>query len=341
MAEFNFGIAVALGVQSVAGTIDATIAALTGSLVEADGIVLGSPEAGIAESGIDFEVERDLVERAVVSGSFTKQASIFVSEKIAKFSIAFPLGGRGGAFAVDADYQPAKGIDALIQSMGFAGAAWGSGLGWRYVPASAQAVSAKLWLSGVGAYTIKDLVAESWELDQTPGEPGILTVNLKGDVNSWIAAAAFPTLNYGNQASVSPPAVKGVGHNWGMSAAARGFSEATLSGDQEVEELPDSNAATGIRSRQTGRTITFKGKIIADSADGDFERTTLVLTSAPTQQQQWQVGTAGAANAYRITLATPEIRVLKPDRLGAVHQNEVELVATNTGANGEAELIFN
>lgn len=344
MAEFDFGIAVAFGVQSTPGTVDPTIAALTGSLVESDGIVLGDPDSGIAESGIDFEVDRELKERAVVSGSFTKQPSIFLSEKLAKFSIAFALGGRGTSTpAVDADYTPAKGIDALLRSLGLAGAGWGSGNGWVYTPASAPVLSAKLWLSGSGAYTLKDLIAESWELDQTPGEVGILNVNLVGEVNSWISAAAFPTLNYGNQASISPPVVKGVGHNWGITAAARGFSEATLSGGNEVEELPDSNSATGKRSRQTGRTITFKGKIIADSGDGDFERNELIRTTSPTELQRWQVGTAGGttANAYRISLTTPEIRVLKPDRLGAVMQNEVELVAVNGGANGEFELLLN
>lgn len=343
MAEITFQLAAAFGVQSVAGTADATIAALSGSLSETDGFVLGDPDSGVGETGIEWETARELKEKANVSGSFTKQPSTFLSEQIETFSISFPLAGRGTASPVaDADYKPVKGIDALLQACGFAGANWGAGVGYAYTPASAQNITAKLFLSG-NYWVIKDCIAESWELTQPPGEVGILTVNLRGTIDSF-GAVAFPTINYANQASLSAPAVKGVGHNWGISAASRSFTEATLTGENEVEEIPDSNSSTGKRSRQTGRTITMAATLYADSADIDFERAELIRTTTPTEQQRWQVGTAGGAgpaNAYRITLSKPETRSYAADRSGTSYVATVELVAVDTSANAEMELLFN
>lgn len=341
MAEKTFQIAVAFGVQSSAGTADATIAALTGSLGETDGFVLGDPDSGVAGSGIEWAIARELKEKADVSGSFTKQPSTFLSEQVETFSISFPLMGRGTSSpAADADYKPAKGIDALILACGFAGAG-GAGTSWSYTPAAAQIITAKLFVSG-NYWVIKDCIAESAELTQPPGEVGILTVNLRGTIDSF-GAVSFPTVNYGNQASLSAPTVKGVGHNWGISAASRSFTDATLSIANEVEDIPDSNSSTGKRSRQTAREISLAATIYTDSGDIDFERAELVRTTAPTDQQQWQVGTAGGstANAYKITLTNPEIRSLKPDRSGTSEVVEVELVAVETVANTEMELLFN
>jgi hypothetical protein len=341
MAEITFQLAAAFGVQSVAGTADATIAALSGSLGEADGFVLGDPESGVGETGIEWATARELKEKANVSGSFTKQPSTFLSEQVQTFSISFPLMGRGTSSpAADADYTPAKGIDALLRSCGLAGAG-GAGNSWEYTPASAQIITAKLFLSG-SYWVIKDCIAESAELTQTPGEVGVLTVNLRGTIDSF-GAVAFPTINYGNQASISAPAVKGVGHNWGISAASRSFTDATLTISNEVEEIPDSNSSTGKRSRQTAREIALAATIYADTGDIDFERAELVRTTTPTEPQTWQVGTAGGAtaNAYKITLTNPEIRSLKVDRSGDSEVLEVELVAVETVANTEFSLLFN
>ena len=333
MAEKAFQIAVAFGVQAVAGTADATIAALAGALSETDGFVLGDPESGVGESGIDWAVAREFAEKAAVSGSFTKQPSTFLSEQVETFSIAFPLMGRGTSSPVaDADYKPAKGIDALLQACGLAGANWGSGTGYVYTPAAAQIITAKLFLGG-NFWVVRDCIG-SLELTQPPGEVGICKVTLAGVISSF-GAVAFPT--------ISAPSVKGVGHNWGIAAALRGFTDATLSIDNEIEELPDSNSSTGRRSRQTGREIALSAQIFTDSGDIDFERAELVRTTAPTDLQQWQVGTpAGAtANAYRVTLTNPEIRSLKPDRAGTSEVMDVELVAVETVANTEFELLFN
>lgn len=342
MAEKTFQIAVAFGIQSVAGTADATIAALAGSLSETDGFVLGDPEAGVGESGIEWAVARELKEKADVSGSFTKQPSTFLSEQVETFSIAVPLMGRGTASpAADADYKPVKGIDALLLAAGFSGGNWGAGVGYAYTPASAQIITAKLFASG-NFWVVRDCIVSALEITQPPGEVGIATFTLSGIISSF-GAVAFPTINYGNQASISAPSVKGVGHNWGISAAARSFTEATLSISNEVEEIPDSNSSTGKRSRQTGREIALSMTLYTDSGDIDYERSELVRTTAPTDQQQWQVGTAAGttANAYRITLTNPEIRSLAIDRSGASEVVTADLVAVETDANTEFELVFN
>lgn len=342
MAEKAFQIAVAFGVQAVAGTADATIAALAGALSETDGFVLGDPGSGVGESGIEWAIARELQEKADVSGSFTKQPSTFLSEQLETFTIAFPLAGRGTAAPVaDADYKPVKGIDALLQACGLAGANLGTGVGYVYTPAAAQIVTAKLFLGG-NYWVVRDCIG-SLELSQPPGEVGIAKVTLSGVISSF-GAVAFPTINYGNQASLSAPSVKGVGHNWGIAAALRGFTDATLSIDNEIEELPDSNSSTGKRSRQTGREIALSATILTDSGDIDYERAELVRTSAPTDQQQWQVGTPGGggpANAYRVTLTNPELRKLAPDRSGSSEVMAVELVAVETVLNTEFELLFN
>lgn len=342
MAEQNFNMAVAFGVQSVAGTANATIAALSGALDSSDGIVLGDPESGIGESGIDFAVSRSLREKADVSGSFTKQPSDYLREALETFQVAVPLKGNGAtATPAAGEAKPLPGIDALFQSGGLGGAN-GTAPKYVYTPANAQIVTAKVWISGL-AWVVRDLITSQLQIQFTPGGIAVATFTLGGVVDSF-AEEAFPTFDYGTQASLSAPSVEEVGHNWGISAALRGFSEATLTIDNETEDVPDSNAAGGIRTRQTGRTIGFAGTIYADDGDLDYERAELVRTNAPTDPQVWTVGTpAGAAdtiNAFTPRLETPEVRSLTPDKLGVAHASSVELVAVNLSANNEFSLTF-
>lgn len=341
MAEITRQIGVALGSQSVQGTADPTIAALAGALTEANGIVLGDPSSGEGESGIAYDFERGFSEKADVSGSFTKQASDFLSEDLVTFSIAIPLKGAGtGTPTLDSHYTPAAGILALWRALGWTGAGWGGGTGWAFTPGPTQHVTAKLWESGL-AWVIKDLTATRCSIKLTPKEVAVATFELAGIVDSF-ASAAFPTFNYGVQASLSAPAVKNAGHNWGISAALRGFTEGTLTIDNESEEIPDSNAATGSRVRQTGREIRFEGTILADSGNASFERAELVRTSAPTELQTFTIGTAGAsvANALRFRLLTPELQKLSPAKIGSSLGWKASLRAVAASANAEAEIIY-
>jgi hypothetical protein len=341
MARITRNIGLAIGTQAALGTVDPTIAALSGALTESNGIVLGDPSQGIGKSGISYSFERESSDKADVSGSFTKQASDFLSEKVASLSVSIPLKGRGTASpAADADYTPAAGIVALWRALGLTGAGWGSGNGWSYTPTASLQCSVKLWESGI-AWVIRDVFASSCSIKLTPGEVAVATFELTGIVDSF-GAASFPTFNYGAQSSLSAPAVKSVGHNWGISAALRGFVDGTLTISNVTEEFGDSNSSTGKLSLQTEREITFEGTIYADDGNASFERAELVRTTAPTELQTFTIGTAGGAtaNAIRVRLVTPELRSLTPAKVGTYLGWEAQLRAVASAANGEFELIY-
>jgi len=341
MAEITRQIGVAFGSQATLGTMDPTIAALSGALTETNGIVLGDPSFGEGESGVAWGLERDFSDKADVAGSFTKQASDYVAEKLVEFSIAIPWKGRGTASpAADADHTPAAGIVALYRSLGFFGAGWGGGIGWIFTPGAALQISARLWESGL-AWNIKDIFATRLQVKLTGGEIAVAQFDLAGVIDSF-AAAAFPSFNYGNQGSLSAPPVQSLGHNWGISAALRGFAGGTLTVDTESEEIEDVNAAGGVRTRQAGREITFEGTIIADSGSASFERAELVRTTAPTELQTFTLGTpAGSvANAIRVRLITPELQAMKATKHGSALAWQAKLRAVSAVANGEAEIIY-
>lgn len=354
MAELTFGLAMAIGGQGTLGTPDPTIAGLTGSIDSDDGIVLGDPGGGAGETGIELELTRRLTELAAVSGSFTRQPSTFLGVDVATLRFSWQLKGNGltqDASLTDTDYAPIPGIDALLRACGFTGAAWGGGAGWIYTPASASIATAKIW-SGVGAnaiaIVIKDIVG-SLEIEFTPGEVAIATATLSGVLHSITSGVTLPTFNYGAGATtgnqlVSAPAISAVGHNWGISAALRGFTDATLSIDNEIEELPDSNAEGGVRKRQTGRVIDLSMTLLADSGDADFELTQLQLATAPTDALNFTVGTPATnglvIKGYRVIGTNPEVRNVTPTRIGASAGAELELALVDDAANGEFSLIF-
>jgi hypothetical protein len=342
MAEFDLQLAVAFGTQSVLGTADSTIAALSGSIDSSDGIVLGDPESGINESGLSYQAIRSLREKAVVSGSFTTQPSDFLGELVEGFSVSFPLKGNGAtATPSDSEYTPLAGIDAILQTCGLTGGAWGSGDGWEYVPASSQIVTAKIFDSGM-FYVIKDIVGNlsiSWE----PGSIAVATATLAGVVDDF-GAVSFPTLDYTTQASLTSPSVAEVAHNWGISDALRGFTTATTTIDNQTEDVPDSNAEGGKRVRQTGRTISHTATVYSDDGDLDFERTELIRETTPTEELTFTVGTAAGAtdtiNAITMSLPNPETRAITPNVGGTSRTLDVELVAVDTVADAEFALRF-
>ena len=112
--------------------------------------------------------------------------------------------------------------------------------------------------------------------------------------------------------------------------------------DNAIEELEDSNAATGIRARPTARTITAEVTMWADDADDDFERANLIDTSPPTDLLNFTVGTIASApaNAFEARLTNPQALSLKPTRLQDKLGWELVLQAVDAAANGEFELIF-
>ncbi len=345
MSEFDLQLGIAFGTQSVLGTADATIAALTTDLDFDDGIVLGDPESGIGESGLSYQAVRNLREKAAVLGSFTKQPSDMLGsvENIEGFSFSWALKGNGATTTtpVDSEYTPFAGIDALLQACGLTGAAWGSGNGWEYTPASTQIATAKIFDSGM-YYVLKDIVGNlsiAWE----PGNIAVATATLSGVVDDF-GAVAVPSFTYGTQADLTAPTVETVAHNWGISAALRGFTTATTTIDNQTEEIPDSNAEGGKRTRQTGREIKHSATVFSDDGDIDFERTELVRTTAPTEPLTFTVGTAAGAaatvNAVQQVLTNPETRSITPNVGGSSRTMDVELVAVDGSADGEYALRF-
>lgn len=362
--EVDFLAAIAFGKQTALGTVNATIRDLVtgsgggGEVILADGIVLGDPESGdLGDSGISYTESRRLREKAVVSGSFTKQASDFLAVDIDTLTFAFPFcGNRKTLSGTPADSEFAfpndVGIDAILQAAGLAGAAWSGGVGEIYTPANAAPMTVKLWVGKDGSGNTVSRVFEDvfadLEISYTPGGVAICTVTMavgsETTTNSYPKLETAPTFDYEEQASVSAPTVEEVGHAWGIGGVSRGFEEFSIQIANAIEDLQDSNAKGGIRKRQTGRTITITGPIISDTDDADFELTELRRTTAPSDALSFQVGdtgqAAGTALAHQINVPKPEVRELGPRKFGPSISRDLTLVATESSANAEFELIL-
>jgi len=352
----NFGIGVAVGVQaSGLGTVNSTIAALTGALTLSDGIVLGDASGGAGNTGISIKVSRDERDAADVTGSYTRQSGTFLSEQ-GEITIICALRGAGNtatATPVDADMALSTtypGLNALLRASGWTGSAWGSGVGHQYVPAAAVPVTVKVWEGEAAATTGNAWVAmdcfASLSIDFSPGDVPIATFTIPiGSISSFTAALTVPTFAYGTVSSVSSPIVKAVGNVWGP-ADARGFSSLSVKVDNQIEETPDSNAANGKTQRQTGRSITISGDLYTEDSDTDFERANLVGTSAPTSDMTFTVGTAADGTAtnpclgFSVALNNVVVTAVEPTKIGPFMGHSVEGYCTATAANGEASITF-
>lgn len=345
MAEFDYQSAVAFGAQAGGlGAINTTIRDLSGSINSASGVVLGSTGAGIADDGIDDEYNRELREKPYLADSYTRPPSDFLRE-IATMTFTFPFKGNGNTISgspADSEFEPIAGVDAILQAAGLTGAAWGTGIGWSYVPADAVPMTVKRFGPGF-AWVYQDCFA-SLSIPIPGGSiSDIVATILIGSVAQF-PTVAFPTVDYQLQASVSAAAVEALGHNWGISAATRGFAEGVLTIDPEIEEVENVNAVNGRQRGQTGRAIEFNGIIWGDSGDIDFEHVELVRTTAPTEAQTFQIGTAAGtgvqAKAIKVTLASPELRKLKPQKMLDAWAVAAQLRAVDETADTEFEMIF-
>ena len=151
MAKFNWDVAVAFGTQSAEGTYNPTLDAIAATLADTDGLVLGDPDSGVRQSGLSLVLGRSRKGRAFIGGSFTRTLSDFLKAEVPTFQFAFPFCGNrvspGGAPA-DADAVPIAGINALLVGAGLAGAAWGSGVGHRYVFNPGNPISSLVYFFG-------------------------------------------------------------------------------------------------------------------------------------------------------------------------------------------------
>jgi len=347
--------------QAVRGTIEPGVAigagSGTGGAINniADGAVLGDPDAGVGSSGISFGFAKNSSEKAPATGSFTRNFANFVSYAIDSASITIPLKGNGFTTSTPlaVEFRPDLGVAALLRSIGLTGAA--NGATWRYKPASVGLITADFYFGNAsnngGRIRAMDLEAASGTFNFTPGEPASLEVALGGVFESYDEAGSWPAepFQYGNQSTLSAPAVVNVAFTWGPSAPttrALGFSELSITIDNAQDNVPSSNSLTGFAPRQTDRTIVATGVIDSAAAEVLYELDQLgedlIANADPlTFTVGTPAGAAQTANAYRITMPTPELTKLeKADPLGSSDAWNVELTARGATANSEFELVY-
>ncbi len=365
MADESWGVALAVGNQTALGTVNATIAALSGSLDSSDGFVLGDGESGDAESGItlpDFVRQARAV--ADVADSFTKQASSFQRVDTQNLSITIQLKGNGEA----TDATPAvgeasiltatnpedqfAGVDALWQAAGLVGANGGANVEYDYTPRigatspSTRYVTIKLWVGDL-SFVLQDCIVDSAVLTFPPGGTALCTFNLRVGSHDpdtqFNDGVTIPTIDYGSQASLSAPIVQGVANAW---STTRGYRELTITINQGIEEIADGNQATGVRLVQGERAITLDGAIWVDAAGSSFDFDNVVGTSAPTADMSFTVGTPSTAeddvnNALILECNNLEHQSVKYNREGTTMVTEFTgAKCTATGAGLEFSLIY-
>jgi hypothetical protein len=351
MADELFdGVCLAIDEQSAFGTVNATVAALTGTIDETDGCVLGVKDAGDAESGVTIpNIEAVVREVAVVAGSWTEQADSFLRTAINNFSIAFPIQGNGAtATPAAGEAKPFLGLDAIWESVGLDGAN-GTSPVYEYTPrATTIYTTAKLFVGDL-SFVFQDCLVESTSIVFTPGGNGICTANFKvgshDPATQFADGVTFPTVTYGTQSTLAAPTVEGVA--FAAFGQTRGFENLTINITNTVEEYGDSNVdTTGLRQSQTRRVITVDGTIYVATADSDAAYQNLVSTSAPTADLSFQLGTAAGAtdtiNAAKFEVNNLQNKDIKYNRIGTALAVELSgAKATSTTAGTEFKLTFN
>jgi len=370
MAKIPFAFGLALDSQSGFGTVNSTIKGLAdgggsgtgGEIISVDGLILGSRDAGDANTGITLPTfEREGQERADVAGSFTKTLDSFLRQVPNGFDVTFEFKGNGrtaGSPPVDADFHPVTAFDAMLRAAGTtpsAGATQGTGgAGQTYQPAALLPASAKLWFgssaaSDTVAVVLMDLVASGFSLEITPGGLALVTVTFEGKVESESGGNVFPTFDAaqiqatpttgdGNQ-TISAPVAQSIGNSW---STTRGFAGPfTIEVSQTIEDVPDSNAVDGIEKLQTDRTVELSGPIYVDDAGETFEKDQLTTTSLPSTPLSFTVGTAAAdgetIDAFFFQMDHPLAREVKYNSVGNQLVAEVTLEAKDDTADQEAE----
>lgn len=359
--EIPFLLGAAFKSQSVRGTATSMAVIGSGSSSGAintatDGAVLGDPDSGAGGSGISLSLTKSLTEKAVQTGSFSRDFGNFVSRDVDSFAFVLPLKGNGstaGSPPVAANFTPDLGIVNLLRAAGLTGAA--SSALWRFTPTSTALITAALYsgnASGNGLRAIlRDCEASKLTLAFKPGEVGTATFDLAAVVDSVDESGTWggTPFAYGNQATLSAPPIRSAAFTWGPSSAdARsiGFSELSISIDNQGQDVPSSNSASAVIKRQTGRVITCSGILDAAAAEILFELNQLAESNiANAKPLTFTIGTAATSgtvcNAYRITLPTPELTKLeKVDPLGASEAWSFEMIARASAANGEFQLDF-
>ena len=347
MADEQWQIALAVGVQSALGTVNATIAALSGTIDETDGVVLGDRESGDANSGIAVpDFERNARAVADVAGSFTQQFDSFQRLDVTGLSIAFALKGNGVTSTPSAGQaKPDPGIDALHLIAGLSGANGTSPI-YEYTMNSGTTYGTiKLWI-GSHSYVLQDCLVSNFKSVEEPGGITLCTAEIEvgshDPATQFSDGVTFPTIDYGNQASLSSPTVQGVGNAFGST---RGFASLEITIANDTSEVPDSNQATGVRKVQDARRVEVVGSLYIDDGDSDYGYQNVGQSVAPTDDMTFQVGDIASAtdtiNAHKVELNNLQFEKQKPQKSGTATIEEFTGRCTATAAGAEFKLSYN
>ena len=360
MADIKFLLGVAFKDQAARGTATAMPAigggsGPAGAIDEADGAVLGSDGQGVGDSGISFSIGKNITEKAVVSGSFTRNFANFLGRTVDSFQVVTEIKGSGLTGSdpiVAADLDIPLGLEVLYAAAGLQGVYFSSPAPrLAFVPDPTALATAAIYFgneaSNGGQIIIRDVECRSASFSFPPGETGTITWDLIGEFDSYNETGSWPAtpFEYGNQASLSAPVIEGAAFTWGPDTpAARqiGFSTLELTVSNEFETVASSNSANGRTQRQTGRTISCNATIDATSGEFLYELDQIGSDNISTAENlTFSYGTSatvgGIVNGFKILVPDPELVSLEPERLGDSQAWSLEVVAR--GATIDSELL--
>ena len=344
------GVCFAIGAQAALGDPNTDIYGVAGTIDESHGCVLGIRDAGDAESGVTLPTLARVGSEKAPAG-YTQQPTTRFRTDVTGLSIAIEMKGNGDTTSTPAglgEAKPLAGTDgdecvhALWLSAGFSGAN-GAAPTYVYTPASDPTYATIKLFVGDQAWIFEDCLSNV-TIDLTPGGIGIATFSFEvGSLYSQSDGLAFPDVTYGSQTDQSAPVVQGAStHVWNQN---RGFNTYSLSVNNNLERIPDSNQATGERVILASRGITLSSTMWIDSDDSDFEYEELIRETITATTGTVQVGTAAGdgalVNAYKIEMETPEVTSIKYNRLGSALVVETEQKAVGASSGSEFTLTFN
>ena len=361
MAKVPFEVAVGFGIQDEEGTYNTTLDAIAAGTWDGDpdntdeGLVLGDSESGEGGTGLSITMGRNSRDKPQIGSSLTRGLSDLQFLEARTFSFAFPFCGSRRTTTpstpVDSDFVPIVGIDAILRAAGLVGAIRaGAPVGHTYVPGGNEFMSALVYYNG-NRLELRDCRVASLAIDYTPGSIAIATGDIiVGDVKDPAAkgfsAVALPTLDYGTQLSVSAPVTENAAHLWNQT---RGWNTHTLTINNNIEIIPDSNKPAGRAIDFTEQDINVEMTPFVDDSASDDEAfeldqalATLIGDLKPISYTIGTPETTGSlpAKAHQVSIPDPELDETGPTELGTRAGNSVSLVARSATANGEFELIF-
>lgn len=321
-----------------------------GPFDDTDGAVFGDPESGVGASGIDVTLGRNARGPAFVSGSDTRKFDEFLNGTVNTFAFSWPISGPKTTTTTPlaSEFQLDAGREALYQSAGLTGSAGAASFIYTPVlPATpaARNISALVFDSG----TVYAIINAQCSLDFAfnVGGAGIHTANFTAKLDPINVAkeATFPTITYGQQDQVAAPNIAEVQNAFGQ---VRGFSDLTVTIDNQIAGTPDSNAVDGERIESSGRLVNIACTLDVD--DGGlqgpaFDVNHLLAAVAETDDMVFQAGTlnAGAepAVSYLVTMADLNLQDLTPAQPANAKSSQFTAFATSTIDGGEFAIEFN